>query len=77
MPSLLLDSPFFVHAVEAGLLVGSPQAGNNADPFVLTNPERRRSGLPFVFSDIPEREFRAPKEALSFAHRFNSGGLKS
>ncbi len=77
MPSLLLEIPFFVQTVRRGLLVGSPTAENNADPLVATGLEPRRDCVAFVFSDIPEREFRTPKEALSFAHRFTVGGLKS
>ncbi len=73
--TIRLEVDGFIHLLHEGRLAASPMAEIIADPFaygLLADAQRPAS---FTFSDIPDLQFRKPRDILRMSHF--EGGSKS
>lgn len=68
-----IHGDFLMNVLRRGKLVAAPQAEILADPYIYGTPGHVVE-IPVLFSDIPDAQFRKPKEIISMAHL---GGTKS
>lgn len=71
---LQLEAAFLSKIFRHGCLVASPQAVIVADPFVCGRKDTA-PGVPFIFSDIPDAQFREPSAIIPMSNL--EGGTKS
>ena len=69
-----LEVAFLSQAFRHGCLAASPQAAVVNDPFVCGRKEEEPV-VPFLFSDIPDAQFREPSAILIISNL--GGGTKS
>lgn len=67
------DGEFLMKVLRRGKMVASPHADILADPYIH-GTLRDVVEIPVLFSDIPDSQFRKPKEIISMAL---IGGMKS
>ena len=76
MPRIQVESPFLTDLFQRGMLAGSSRADILADPYFCFFKERCPDRA-FLFSDIPDKHFREPKQIIHLSLRYTAGGVKS
>ncbi len=71
----VLDSAFYLAALTESLFAASPRAELVVDPFLYSGRDRKRFCAPIVFNDIPDHDFRDPRNVIRMSQL--AGGTKS